>query len=329
MPLRVLAPRAGALATENNLDRGAQGSKTRTPMSLALRYGACGSFFLAAILLGAALFLPVESITSVPSKPATAYATAWTIDGGLPAANNTVTKGGTWYDPSFAHAEGKWMLRLAGPMLLLGMLTILVCGFLVLSGRGVATGWTGTAGLMVAGAGALLLLIGIPRFAKTVTSPLNMVLDTGIHPEVGFWSMFIGILLGSGAALAAFSVKLEPKGRIGPDGEPLPPLPVLSVENPNAFNPMANRDPRPFRQEEHPYKSFEVTGGRKTFKSEAKKDDGEEGWEEPAAPAKSAAPATPPAAAKPGASKPAGGTSNPATGAAAAPPKTGAPKPKA
>lgn len=267
-------------------------------MSMALRYGACGSFFLASILLGAALVLPVESVTSVPSKPATAYATAWSIGGGLPAANNTVTKGGSWYDSSFAHAEGKWMLRLAGPMLLAGLLTILVCGFMVLSGRGIATGWTGTAGLMVAGTGALLLLIGIPRFAKTVTSPINMVLDTGIKPDIGFWAMFIGLLIGSGAALASFSVKLEPKGRIGPDGEPLPPLPILSVENPTAFNPMANRDPRPFRPEEHPYKSFEVTGGRKTFKSEAKKEE-EEGWEEPAPAAEAPKPAAKPAGSAP------------------------------
>ena len=304
-------------------------------MSIALRYSACGSFFLAAVLVGAALFLPVEHIHTT-SGPKT-NAGAWTVGGGLPGADGNDTKAGTWYDGTFSDASGILLLRMAGPMLLIGLLVILVCGFMILSGRGVATGWTGTAGLFVAGIGMLFLLLGINAFAKSVT-PINEVVDSGIGPEVGFFSMFLGLLVGSGAALASFSVKPELVGvRIGPDGEPLPPLPILSVENPTAFNPMANRDPRPFKPEEMPYKSFEVTGGRKTFKKAGEKVEEDEwqeadAWEEVEAPAKGpakpgakptpgpSAGAKPTAAAKPGA---------PATAAPAAPAQKPAAKPAA
>ncbi|MCA1819383.1 MAG: hypothetical protein ABR562_00575 [Thermoplasmatota archaeon] len=308
-------------------------------MSLALRYGACGSFFLAAILMGAAFFLPVEHIDfSTPDRAGRIHAGTWAVDGGLPEPGGNTTKAGSWYDGAFSDAKGTTRLRIAGPLLLVGFLVLLACGFMVLSGQGVRTGWVGTAGLLVAGLGSLFLLLGITAFAKSITTT-NAVLDTGIRPEIGFWCMFLGLVVGCGAALASFSVKPEAKGRVGPDGEPLPPLPILSVENPSAFNPMANRDPRPFKQEEQQYKSFEVTGGPKTFKTGKEGEPKEDTWEEmEAAPPAKPTPPKPEAAAKPG-TKPGGApegkaAANPAPPAAkseasAKPPTKPAEKPKA
>jgi len=305
-------------------------------MSLALRYGTSASFFFATLLLGAAMFFPVENIEwRAVGEQDSRDAGMWTLEAGLPKADRVnVTTGETWYDGEYSDTDGILRLRIAAPMILVGTLVLLACGFMVLSQKGVQTGWTGTAALLVAGIGMLLLLLGINAFAKSVT-PINYVTDAGISPRVGFWMMFLGLLIGSGAALASFSVRPEAVGRIGPDGQPLPPLPILSVENPEAFNPMANRDPRPFRQEEFPYKSFEQTGGRRTFRS------GKEGEEEaeeqdataaagdkPQSQGGQASPAQkgPPKPAAPGAAKPAASAPKPpASGnpAAAKPASTG------
>lgn len=289
-------------------------------MSLALRYGTSGSFFFAAVLLGASLFLEVERIDWQAEHPAADGSTTarmWWLDEGLPMdpdGLNLTASGVSWYDGSLSGADGIWLLRIGPPLVLLGLLTLVVCGFMVLGAKGIRTGWTGTAGLLVGGIGMLLLLLGINAFGKGVP-PTNWVTDASIRPEIGFWSMFFGLLVGCGAALAAFSVRPEVVGRIGPDGQPLPALPVLSVENPTAFNPMASRDPRPFRQEDHPYKSFEQTGGRRTFKpkGEGEAEEGERAEAPPpagpgdklgeSAAKPAAAPAKPPAA--PAAGKPA------------------------
>jgi hypothetical protein len=285
------------------------------PMSLALRYGTSGALFLATVLLASALFLPIERVDYTSQEQRlqdSAFAGAWSIDGGLPLPDGNRTKAATWWSEDFSGVKGITMLRFAAPLLLVGLLVLLVCAFTVLGGRGVATGWAATTGLLIGGVGMVFLLVGISWFAKSIT-PINDVLDSGIVPQVGFWAMFIGLLVGCGGALAAFNVKPEPKGRIGPDGEPLPPLPVLSVENPHAFNPMASHDPRPFLQKDYEYKTFEVTGGRKTFKEKPKEE--AESWGELEAgtePAAKPAQAKPPEKAKPAKAEPARPEAKPA-----------------
>lgn len=249
-------------------------------MSLAMRYGACGSFFFASVLLLASLFLPVQEIDPLSTDPIDAG--VWTIEGGMLGADGNRTRSGSWYDDAHSGQNGIFLLRAAGPMLIVGMLVLMAAGSMVLSGQGVRTGWTATAGLVVSGLAILAILWGLSTFAKSVTAPTE-VLDSDITPLVGFWAMFLALLVGTGAALVSFSVKPEARGRIGPDGQPLPPLPVLSVENPEAFQPMANRDPRPFRPEEDHYMSFEVTGGRRTFQAKEEKmeePDEETTWED-------------------------------------------------
>src|SRR4029077_4150324 len=130
------------------------------------------------------------------------------VDGGFHGPNGNISKGGSWYDGAFGGEHGIWFLRLEGPLLLLGFFTLFCCGFMILFGNGVKTGWVGTVALLVAGLGMLFLLNGLNSFAKSVTT-INEVVDSDISPHYGFWALFVGLLVGCGAALTSFSVKPE------------------------------------------------------------------------------------------------------------------------
>jgi len=274
-------------------------------MSHVLRAGAIAGLLLGALLMVGGLVLPLERI-ALHGTAGHADATAWGVGGGIPTSSGGDTPSGSWYTDAFADAKGVAMLKVGGPLAVLGILVVAIASSMLAPGKGVRAGWTATGGLLGVGLGALLLLVGIASFAKSVGAP-NAVLDSDLSPQVGFWCLFAGLLLATGATLAAFMVRPEPQGRVGPDGQPLAPLPILSVETPNAFNPMASQDPRPFKPEENPYMSFEVTGGRRTFKpapapGEEVPGETPEAWQELESQAKK--PAVPPPskgpAAKPG-----------------------------
>jgi hypothetical protein len=221
----------------------------------------------------------------------------------------------SWFDPAFGDHPGVWLTRFAGPLLVIGLCLCVGTGNMLLSERIKPAAFVGLGAGLSFTLAVLLMMLGVYNWA----SPYDAT------PHVAFYLALVCALL----AMAAGVIALTFISNIERDEILLPPRPILSVTNPNAFDPLENQDPRPFKPVERDYKSFEVTAGPKTFRPKTL----EEQWleetqtddhwnEEDASPPPAKPPAqkpAAPAAAKPTAKPPAKAPANPAPRSTPAP----------
>ncbi len=224
-----------------------------------------------------------------------------TPEPGVVIAENgtTPTAWHSYYDSRFDQARGIGVVRFAGPVLGFGVFVLLAALVLIQGRQTLPGGLVGVLGSFTMGTAVLLLVIG---FGDMNRDPG----DTALFPlrfALGFYILVAAAVLALAGSLLSIA---DPSGRdrsseLGPAGG----RPVLSAETPDAFDPMRNRDPIPFKPDPpREFREFKVDPP-KTFKAKGGPPPGGEGSLEPNAGADATGATGDPAATPAKATKPA------------------------
>ncbi|HUR25076.1 MAG TPA: hypothetical protein VM327_03560, partial [Candidatus Thermoplasmatota archaeon] len=152
--------------------------------------------------------------------------------------------------------RGLGQVKAGGPLLVTATAFALAGAVLLVFRRRVFAGVGGLVGGIAAGAYLTLMSAGVGDVALAL-------FGDGLHFAIGFWLSLAAILAALTGSVFSFLAILTGAQPV-PD---LPGRPVISVEDPNAFNPLASKEPRPFKPDPpKDYKTFEVKGGPRTFK---------------------------------------------------------------
>ncbi|MES2155717.1 MAG: hypothetical protein V4510_11330 [bacterium] len=231
-----------------------------------------------------------------------AYSTNATL-----AANETAPSSWhSYYETGLDSARGITLLRFAGPVLDFGLFVLLACLVLVIGRQSLVGGLVGVVGSFVVGGAILLFVIGLGDLNRATGDGLRF----SLHFSFAFYILVAAAILGLAGSLLAIA---DPSGKKDEEQDPAHRI-VLSVETPDAFNPLKSKDPVPFKPDPpREYKSFEVQQP-KTFKPKDGPKTGAEGeWKEAGPETEGQPPATP--------SPPAGAPAKPSKPAKKDPPK--------
>lgn len=174
----------------------------------------------------------------------------------LPAEGTSPARSVTWFDDGLDE-RGLTQVRLGGPFIIFGLLVLAAAVVVVLGRRTLEGGLMGILGTLIVAVGLLLLVLGF--------AAMNRNLGDNARFRLGFGPAFY-ILIGScvaGLVGGIFAVAEKRATNAAGDAVAAAQRPVLSTENPKAFDPMASKDPKAFKPDPpRDYKEMKVKDGR-------------------------------------------------------------------
>lgn len=224
-------------------------------MTEAARITGVALFGVAVVLLVAVHFVPFEERTYPSGEHV--VATVWSLTDTV--GGNATTH--SWAD--FDSVTGLGLVRSGAPLLITATCIAAGGGVLLFFRRRIFGGVVGLIGAVVAGTFLTLMSAGLDDIATVLLVDAHR-LPSPLHFSYGmFIAMGATLVLMVASVVAFIALLTDPEAK-----ETVSDRPTLSVNDPNAFNPLASKEPRPFRADPPTdYKSFEVTGGPRTFKA--------------------------------------------------------------